>query len=523
MKRTIFTLICFISFISLSYAQLGVYKAGQGAGFSNSSGDYNTFVGDSAGYTNTSGLYNTFIGYRAGYNLNFATFVQSDNTVIGAEAMAGTPFSNSSTDNVIIGTRAGYNHYGTDVVIIGTQAGYNNENGADVVFIGEEAGFSNTEGDDNVFVGEDAGYSNTTASDNTFVGNTAGRSNTTGYRNAFFGNEAGWDCTTGYRNTFIGDSAGIDVGVGHHNTFVGQACGSNTEHANYNTFVGSYAGWDNNRTNELTNANFNTYLGYGTGFTNREGQYNVLLGAMTDFSSTAMGGNGATNSYNIGIGYDALINGERIYSCVIGSNARVSRDNSCVIGGTTSTTRMSVGIGTDSPNQNASLELAENNKGFLITRMSNTERTSFTGALAIADIGMMVYDSTSHMLNIWNGSTWIKPGIQNISLIGNNLSITDGNSVDLSAYLDNTDAQDLSLTGNTLSLMNDGTTVDLSMYLDNTDTQLSEAEIDAFVANNGYLTSFAEVDGDITNEIQDLQLVGNTLTITNNGAATSID
>ncbi|MBI9065266.1 MAG: hypothetical protein JEZ14_25000, partial [Marinilabiliaceae bacterium] len=76
-----------------SYGQLGVYKAGLGAGFSNSSGDFNTFVGDSAGYTNTTGLYNTFIGYRAGYSLSFPSFTQSDNTIIGAEAMGGNPFS----------------------------------------------------------------------------------------------------------------------------------------------------------------------------------------------------------------------------------------------------------------------------------------------------------------------------------------------------------------------------------------------------------------------------------------------
>ncbi|MBN2778876.1 MAG: DUF1566 domain-containing protein [Bacteroidales bacterium] len=38
---------------------------------------------------------------------------------------------------------------------------------------------------------------------------------------------------------------------------------------------------------------------------------------------------------------------------------------------------------------------------------------------------------------------------------------------------------------------------------------------------SGYLTS--EVDGSVTNEIQDLQLVGNILTITNNGTATEID
>ncbi len=44
------------------------------------------------------------------------------------------------------------------------------------------------------------------------------------------------------------------------------------------------------------------------------------------------------------------------------------------------------------------------------------------------------------------------------------------------------------------------------------DTHLTEAEVDAYVANNGYLT--AEIDGDITNEIQNLQLVNDTLRIT---------
>ena len=60
---------------------------------------------------------------------------------------------------------------------------------------------------------------------------------------------------------------------------------------------------------------------------------------------------------------------------------------------------------------------------------------------------------------------------QTLSLAGNTLSIEDGNSVDLSGYLDNTDAQDLSLSGNTLSLSGDATSVDLSGYLDNTDAQ----------------------------------------------------
>ena len=80
--------------------------------------------------------------------------------------------------------------------------------------------------------------------------------------------------------------------------------------------------------------------------------------------------------------------------------------------------------------------------------------------------------------------------------------------------------QDLSLTGNTLSLTDDATTVDLSTYLDNTDTQLTEAEVDAFVANNGYLT--AEVDGSVTNELQTLSASNDSITLSNSGAGISV-
>lgn len=73
---------------------------------------------------------------------------------------------------------------------------------------------------------------------------------------------------------------------------------------------------------------------------------------------------------------------------------------------------------------------------------------------------------------------------QTLSLVSNTLSIEDGNSVDLSGYLDNTDAQDLQLSGNTLSLTGDATTVDLSGYLDNTDTQLNESQVEAFIDGN---------------------------------------
>ena len=134
----------------------------------------------------------------------------------------------------------------------------------------------------------------------------------------------------------------------------------------------------------------------------------------------------------------------------------------------------------------------------------------------------------------WNGTAWVcaSPAAvsdaQTLSLSGNNLSILNGNSVSLAGYLDNTDNQALSLGGNTLSLVNGGS-VNLGAFLDNTDvlaglgcsagqipkwngsawacaadvdTVLNEAQVDSYVANNGYLTS--EVDGSTSNELQTL-------------------
>ncbi len=139
---------------------------------------------------------------------------------------------------------------------------------------------------------------------------------------------------------------------------------------------------------------------------------------------------------------------------------------------------------------------------------------------------------------------------QTLSLSSNSLSLVDGGSVDLSGYLDNTDNQQIALSSNTITLSNgtgSDTMVDLSTYLDNTDalaglscstnqvakydgsvwacsndvdTVLDEATVDAYANNNGYLT--VEVDGSITNEIQDLTLSGaNILALSGDG--TTVD
>lgn len=101
---------------------------------------------------------------------------------------------------------------------------------------------------------------------------------------------------------------------------------------------------------------------------------------------------------------------------------------------------------------------------------------------------------------------------QNLTLSGSNLSISGGNNVDLGVLGADTDDQTLSLSGTDLTI-SEGNTINLSSLQDgfeaNTDTQLTESEVDDFVSNNGYLTS--ETDD------QTLSISGDILTLENGG------
>ncbi len=130
--------------------------------------------------------------------------------------------------------------------------------------------------------------------------------------------------------------------------------------------------------------------------------------------------------------------------------------------------------------------------------------------------------------------------IQDLSLSGNNLTITNNGSattIDLSGYLDNTDAQNLSNTtsgtNRTINISGGtGTTIDVAdndndanNEIQNLGSSASGTNRTITVSGGGSSTTIdvADNDNDGTNEIQDLSLSGNDLTITNNGSATTID
>lgn len=68
----------------------------------------------------------------------------------------------------------------------------------------------------------------------------------------------------------------------------------------------------------------------------------------------------------------------------------------------------SLGVGTASPNPNAALhvESPTNNQGIIIPRLTTTQRSSLTPALAVGDVGLIVFDTDLRTLTIWNGTAW---------------------------------------------------------------------------------------------------------------------
>ena len=77
-----------------------------------------------------------------------------------------------------------------------------------------------------------------------------------------------------------------------------------------------------------------------------------------------------------------------------------------VLGGDLVTNRVSVGIGTKTPNIKASLDLADTDKGFLVNRVTNAQRTTLGESLIADDIGMLVYDTEDKVLYTWKGDAW---------------------------------------------------------------------------------------------------------------------
>ena len=241
---------------------------------------------------------------------------------------------------------------------------------------------------------------------NTFVGTNAGIANTTAVQNTFLGFQTGNSTATGGNNTFIGSEAGFTNTGGYLNTFTGMRAGYLNTTGYRNTFTGAGAGIIN------TTGSRNMFSGYESGRFNTTGWYNTFSGYNAGYANS-------TGSNNTALGKDAgYSNSTGSSNIFLGHQAGYNETGSdkLYIENTNSLTPLIYG---DFAN----------------------DTVKIYGTLGIKDAyHFPIVDGTIGQVLKTNGTgqlTWATASI-------------------------NTDNQDLSLSGNILSLTNDGTTVDLN-------------------------------------------------------------
>jgi len=106
----------------------------------------------------------------------------------------------------------------------------------------------------------------------------------------------------------------------------------------------------------------------------------------------------------------------------------------------------SVGVGTTSPNANASLHVVapNNNQGLLIPSMSTEQRNDgqFTANLSSQDNGLMVFDLTEGRFYFWSDSDWVpiwSGQVNQILAAGDGIVINDQNQIVNTGDTDSTD------------------------------------------------------------------------------------
>ena len=439
---------------------------------------YNTFTGENSGVVNT-GNFNT------GYGVNALRNNTSDsNSAFGVGTLSNT----TGGFNCAFGNGAlALNGNGRLNCALGTRSLSNNNSGSANIAIGHRSQEANINGNNNTAIGYATLLTNL-GSSNTVLGSYSPRSLLTGDSNIFIGAETAINLLNGSNNVFLGNR--ITVSKSPSTPIL---AGNDTSNS-----IIIADGLGNQKI--FIQKNGNTGIGLGN---------NVIPVNRLDIKGgVAIGNNFTPNGVTPGI---------------------VAPTSGLIVEG-------KVGIGTSSPNNKVEITSGINgNSGLRFTDLTSNYNPATSIAsnrfLTVNQNGDVVLNKmanpietnvltsnanlmTSNVNSISSSSTIIN-SISN-SVNSNNQLITTVNGVaSAPVNLPRTDEQSLSLTGNLLSISN-GNSVTLPSYID-TPQILSQSENTITLSNGGgsfTLPTFNDTDA------QSLALNGNTLSISNGNSVT---
>lgn len=306
----------------------------------------NVIIGPEACLNTVYAGQSVFIGYRAGSELTF------------------TPVEDETfnSNNIAIGQFAMNAKYGTGNIAIGTDSFSAPLNSGTDPLV------------DNIAVGGRSLYGLLGGSQNTAYGGSSLTGLTNGSGNVSVGVASTRFLTTGNYNTVLGHMGALSLTSGNNNIVIGKWADVD-ETVSYATTIGTES---------------EVYFNYGVAL----GWRAKSLGTY----STALGTLSQAEANSISVGYNTQTTGE--HSIAIGNNLNITEDNVAVIGEINGLTR--VGMGTAAPAEDAALHVEAHGKGFLPPKLTTVQRD----AILTPTEGLIVYNTTDHKLQCYDGSAW---------------------------------------------------------------------------------------------------------------------
>lgn len=428
-------------------------------------------------------------------------------------------YGQSQSTNIFLGFQTGLNNTGLHNSGFGNSALLNNSNHGNSAFgidalrdnngayncaFGNEALYSNKEGNYNASFGKRSLEHNVSGSANVAFGYRAlGDNNTSGSSNVAIG-YASLLRSNGSGNTALGNYAGFGLESGNSNIFIGNYSSYNNLNGSNNVFIGKVNVENQPSTSQLVgnDSHRSIIIADGAGnqrlLINSAGNVGIGLGNNIKPSNRLDINGGVV----IGKGYMPSLSSDSSQGVIAPANGLLVQGN--------------IGVGTTSPKSKLEITQGTNGKsGLRFTNLTsnfvpeaNQVSDKFLTVNATGDV-VLQKTSTSALTGTLttNNNTItsnVNGNISNASIINsitntinsNNQLVTTINGVTSTPItfptFTDTDAQTLSLVGNTLSISN---------------------------GNSVVLPSFDEIDGSTTNELQTLSQSGNTITLSNGGGS----